>query len=98
MQANPLVSICIPAYKNVSYLGRLLDSIAEQTFADFEVVITDDSPDNSVEDFLKNYSRIETISYYRNVPACGTPENWNAGIRKARGKWIKLMHDDDWFS
>ncbi|MEJ0107142.1 MAG: glycosyltransferase [Bacteroidota bacterium] len=28
----------------------------------------------------------------------GTPENWNEAIRRASAKWIKIMHDDDWFS
>lgn len=97
---NPivLISVCIPAYKNITYLQRLLDSIAIQTFTDYEVVITDDSPDNSVEEFLKNYKTIKTIRYFRNPIPLGTPENWNEGIRRARGTWIKIMHDDDWFT
>ncbi len=30
--------------------------------------------------------------------ALGTPENWNEGIRRATGQWIKLIHDDDWLA
>ena len=36
--------------------------------------------------------------YYKNIKVLGTPENWNESIRKAKGAWIKLMHDDDWFA
>ncbi|NNV54321.1 glycosyltransferase family 2 protein [Limnovirga soli] len=94
----PLISICIPAYKRVDYLKRLLDSITMQTFRDFEVVVTDDSPDDSVEQLLLTYSAILPIVYFKNQPAKGTPANWNVGISKAKGEWIKLIHDDDWFA
>ena len=40
-----LISICIPAYKHPDFLKRLLDSISIQSFRDFEVIISDDSPD-----------------------------------------------------
>lgn len=94
---KPHISICIPAYKNIVYLKRLLDSIKIQTFKDFEVIITDDSPDSSVHDFVMTYQESFNLQYFRNAPALGTPENWNEGIRKSNGVWIKLMHDDDWF-
>jgi glycosyltransferase involved in cell wall biosynthesis len=45
---NPLISICIPAYKRTEFLQRLLDSIDIQTFKNFEVIVTDDSPGNDV--------------------------------------------------
>jgi len=94
----PLISICIPAYKRVNYLQRLLDSIALQTFRDFEVVITDDSPDDSVKSLVENYRMSFPIFYFHNQKAKGTPANWNEGISKAKGDWIKLIHDDDWFT
>ncbi len=94
----PLISICIPAYKRIDYLKTLLDSIAIQTFKNYEIIITDDSPDNKVEEFTNNYQTIKNINYHKNQTPLGTPENWNEAIRKATGKWIKLMHDDDWFA
>ena len=94
----PHISICIPAYKNATYLRRLLHSIASQNFKNFEVIITDDSPDNSAAQACTDYSDKFLLHYYKNTPALGTPENWNEAIRKASGMWIKLMHDDDWFA
>jgi glycosyltransferase involved in cell wall biosynthesis len=94
----PLISICIPAYKHIDYLERLLNSISTQTFKDFEVVITDDSPDDGVEILLKKISPNFKVYYYKNKIALGTPENWNEAIRKANGDWIKIMHNDDWFA
>jgi glycosyltransferase involved in cell wall biosynthesis len=93
-----LISICVPAYKNVNFLKRLMDSIRQQTFRDFEVIITDDSPDDSIKKFIDNYADLPSLRYQRNPVALGTPENWNEGLRLASGKWIKIMHDDDWFA
>ncbi|HEY5462286.1 MAG TPA: glycosyltransferase [Hanamia sp.] len=98
MKDLPFISICIPAYKHVDYLQRLLDSILIQTYKDFEIIITDDSPDNSVAILLENYNSNRNIHYYKNEKSLGTPENWNEAIRRANGAWIKIMHNDDWFA
>lgn len=95
----PLISICIPAYKNVDFLKRLLDSIVRQDFKDYEVIVTDDSPDNRVQLLIKEYEgRMPQLHYWKNDPAEGMPQNWNTALKKARGEWIKMMHDDDWFA
>jgi glycosyltransferase involved in cell wall biosynthesis len=94
---NPIISICIPAYKRIDYLKRLLCSIEIQKFKDYEVIISDDSNDHSVEELLKNFNGRFEIKYFKNEKALGTPANWNNAISKATGEWIKLMHDDDWF-
>ena len=94
----PNISICIPAYKNVSFLKRLLDSIAIQSYKDYEVVISDDSPDRAVQDLVETYhGRIERMVYQSNAIAYGMPENWNKAIERSTGQWKKIMHDDDWF-
>lgn len=98
MSSNIVISICIPAYKSPAYLRRLLDSIAIQVFRDFEVVVTDDTPGSEVQEVCAKYADKFPLIYYQNEPSLGTPENWNEGIRRATGQWIKLMHDDDWFS
>lgn len=98
MSKEIFISICIPAYKNVAFLKRLLDSITIQTYSHFEVIICDDSPDESVSDFVKTYTAVNNINYHRNDSSLGTPENWNECIRRAKGEWIKIMHDDDWFA
>lgn len=94
----PLISICIPAYKNEVYLKRLLDSIGEQTFKDFEVIITDDSDSDAIRLLCAGYLSRFALFYHKNNTALGSPENWNEAIRKANGEWIKIMHDDDWFA
>jgi glycosyltransferase involved in cell wall biosynthesis len=98
MTTEPLISICIPAYKNTDFLKRLLDSILIQRFRDFEVIVSDDSPDMTVKDLCAFFGQQLPLHYYRNAQPLGTPENWNEAIRRARGAWIKIMHDDDWFT
>jgi glycosyltransferase involved in cell wall biosynthesis len=97
-KALPLISICIPSYHREAYLRRLLDSIRLQTYTHYEVIISDDSKDNGVERLATEYAKIFPVMYSRNNSPAGTPANWNIAISKATGEWIKIMHDDDWFS
>lgn len=95
--AGPKVSICIPAYKQPDYLRRALQSIFIQSFDDYEVVITDDSPDDSVAKVVKEFQS-EKLKYYKNKSQKGSPENWNEAVSLATGEYIKILHHDDWFS
>src|SRR5438128_12549487 len=94
----PLISICIPAYKRTVELKRLFNSIVIQTFKDFEIVITDDSPEESVAILCNEYRSKLPIAYYKNKIRLGSPANFNQSIAKATGEWIKMMNDDDWFA
>jgi glycosyltransferase involved in cell wall biosynthesis len=97
-QKNCEISICIGTYNRIDYLKRLLDSIAIQKYKNFEVIITDDSSNDSIEQYLKTIHVSFPIQYIRNKETLGTPKNWTAGIPYASGQWIKVMHDDDYFS
>lgn len=96
-QYDCLISICIPAYKRPENLDRLLQSISVQKFKNFEIIITDDSLDDSLKKTIQKYNYLP-ITYYENAEPLGTPANWNFAIEKAKGEWIKLLHDDDWLS
>ncbi|HOY47814.1 MAG TPA: glycosyltransferase family 2 protein [Flavobacteriales bacterium] len=92
-----LISICIPTYRQLPILFNLLKTIDFQTFRDFEVIISDDSPDDELEQAILSANWTFPIRYYRNNPAKGSPQNWNHVISLAQGEWIKIMHHDDWF-
>jgi len=98
LKPTPFISICIPTYKNAIYVERLLGSILEQSYKDFEIVITDNSPDNAVELVAGQMSDRLPIRYYRNDPPTQMAANFNEGLKKAKGQWVKMMHDDDWFA
>ena len=97
-EQHPYISICIPAYKQVAMVRRLLDSILLQSFSDLEVILTDDSPNQDIAVLAEEYRSRLNIIYHHNEVPLGTPENWNQAIRLAKGKWIKIMHQDDWFA
>ena len=94
----PKVSVCIPAYNQVKYLRKTIDSVLAQTFTDYEIVITDDSATDNVKNFVSTYQRDDIIKYYKNPLKLGTPENWNEAIRKSSGDYIKILHHDDWLN
>lgn len=94
----PKVSICIPAYSRVSFLRKTLESVIQQTFEDYELIITDDSPDDSVIKLLEEFRFGSKLKYFHNSPSLGSPLNWNYAVNKAQGDYIKLLHSDDYFT
>lgn len=96
--SNIKISVCIPAYKNPEFLLRALASLATQQCSSWEVIITDDSPDESVHQVVQQFQQQLPIQYYKNSPAHGMPANWNTCYDKARGAYIKILHDDDWLA
>lgn len=95
---NPAVSICIPTYRQTDFLRKTLDSIQNQDFIDYELVISDDSPDSSVQDLLVEFDFSGRLRYSKNSIPLGSPANWNKAVDLSSGALIKIMHHDDWFS
>ena len=95
---NPVVSICIPAYRQIQFLKKTLESIQAQEFTDYELVISDDSPDDSVQKLLKEFNFLGKLIYSKNASPLGSPANWNKAVDLCTGDLIKMMHHDDWFS
>ncbi len=96
--AAPLISICIPSYERTQYLDRLMASIEQQTFRDFEVIFTDDSKTDKIKNYLESYKANFPLYYYKNTPSLGTSKNMVEGVRYANSNWIKMIHDDDFFA
>lgn len=93
----PKVSICVPAYGNPEGIRRLLDSVAAQSYQDYEVVLTDDSADESVRRAVQE-AGLCRLRYQKNEIRLGASGNWNEAVRLAEGDYIKMMHHDDWFT
>lgn len=98
MTTPPFISICTPSYKRKDYIERLLNSLLEQTYTNFEVIITDNTPDDSISDTIKPYLKKLNIHYHKNDPPGNMASNWDRSIELARGEWIKILHDDDWLA
>lgn len=94
-------SIVIPTYEYNGLAPKLLDellgSIKDQTFTDYEVIISDHSKTNLVLDHLSKWSELP-ITYHKNERGVGNSSiNMNEGIKLSKGEYIKIMHMDDWF-
>lgn len=94
--SEPLISICIPAYEKPDYVVRLLKSVLLQSYKRVELVISDDSPDDSVKIAIEPYITELSIVYIQNRPALKSPANWNNAIAHAKGAFFVLLHQDDW--
>lgn len=94
--SNPLVSIVIPAYK-ADFFEVALRSACNQTYGNLEIVIRDDNRSGVIGEIverLRANSRVP-IDYAFNQPALGEIPNAAACVEGARGKYIKILHDDD---
>lgn len=94
----PRLSICIPTYRQIDYLRETLRSVEAQSFKDYELIISDDTPDDSVSRLVELFNFGDRLRYHRNPKALGSPENWNEAVRQAKGDYIKLLHHDDRFA
>jgi len=94
---NPVVSVCVPTYNGGAFLGQTLQSIAAQTFDDYEVIIVDDnSTDDSValaRQYAASDSRVKLFEPSQR--AGSSARNANRCLEHARGDWIKLIFQDD---
>lgn len=94
-----LISVCIPTYdmygKGRTFLKHSLDILTRQTFKNFEVVITDNSDSDVIANLCNEYKNKLDIKYYKNPFNCGMTANTNKVIKKATGKLIKILFQDD---
>ena len=93
----PLVTVIIPNYNHETFLKQRIDSVLNQTFQDFEIIIFDDkSTDNSVS-VLNNYKNNGKVSHFIiNDKNSGSPfKQWKKGLDLAKGKYIWIAETDD---
>ncbi|MBE6677745.1 MAG: glycosyltransferase family 2 protein [Ruminococcaceae bacterium] len=93
---KPEISIIVPIYKVESFLSRCIDSILNQTFTDFELILVDDgSPDNCgkiCDDYAQKDKRIKVIHKENG----GVSSARNTGMEAANGKYIMFCDGDDY--
>ncbi|MDP1845265.1 MAG: glycosyltransferase [Candidatus Moranbacteria bacterium] len=92
---NPEFSVIIPSYNHEEYIGDAIESVINQTFKDWELIIIDDgSTDNSVE-VIRRYEdpRIKLFTQTNH----DAPYTINRGMKEARGKYIAILNSDDLF-
>lgn len=92
------ISIIVPVYNVEKYLNKCVDSILNQTFRDFELILVDDgSPDNSgaiCDQYAEQDSRVKVIHNENR----GISEARNSGINIAKGKYYGFVDSDDYIA
>lgn len=93
---NPSISVVIPAYNTGQYIGRTLESLAKQTFNNFEIIIIDDrSTDDTVAVVKKHQVNDPRIILIKNNQNLGPCISRNRGMEIARGKYVAILDSDD---
>ena len=92
--STPQISVLMPAYNAALYLAEAIESILNQTFGDFELIILDDGSTDGSEAVVKGFTDSRII-YHKNEKNLGLANNLNVGLRMARGKYIARMDGDD---
>lgn len=94
---EPLVSVIIPNYNHAQYLDQRIQSVLNQTYSNFEVIILDDkSSDNSLEIIEKYKGNPHIATIVSNETNSGSPfKQWNKGISLAKGKIVWIAESDD---
>jgi glycosyltransferase involved in cell wall biosynthesis len=95
---DPLITVGITTYNNEKTISRCIQSILDQTFKDFEVIIINDGSSDQTSQILENYStdpRIQIINDNRNL---GAPTRHNQLAKLARGKYLAKIDADDYMA
>lgn len=94
---NHKVSIIIPCYNSANYIGQAIDSVIEQMYTDWELIIVDDcSTDESFEIIEFYLKKVKSIFYFKTDFTSGSPAvPRNIGIANASGRYIAFLDSDD---
>ena len=90
------VSVLIPAYNQAKYLGKAIQSVLDQTFTNFELIIVNDGSSDGTDDIVKSFvdPRIKYIVHDQNKGLAATR---NTGIRASSGEFVAFLDLDDFF-
>ena len=102
---SKLLSVCIPTYNlgknSIDYLKENLDSINRQSYPNIEVLVSDNSTDELVADFVRNYKFREGISFSycksNRGRGWGASPNTNNAVDQSNGDYVKILFQDDKF-
>lgn len=92
----PKISVIIPVYNAEPYLGRCLDSLRTQTFADFELLLIDDGSRDRSGAMCDEYAGRDPRIRVFHQPNGGVSSARNVGLDHARGEWITFVDADDY--
>jgi len=90
----PKVSVLIPAYNEENNIAKCLESIYNQTFKDFEIVVIDDGSLDSTSEIIRSF-RTGNLTCFKNEKNIGISKSLNLGLSFCKGKYIARIDADD---
>lgn len=90
----PFFSVVIPTHNRAEMLREAMRSVLGQSFQAFEMLVVDDYSTDSTREVVRSFNDGRVV-YIRNDRGCGGAGTRNAGIFRARGKWVAFLDDDD---
>jgi hypothetical protein len=93
----PKVSVIIPNYNHARYLAQRLDSVLNQSFQDFEIIVLDDASNDDSLRVLERYLGQDKLTFHFNERNSGnTFHQWNKGFSLAQGEYLWIAESDDY--
>jgi len=92
--SNPEFTIVIPTHNGEAYIGQAIESVLNQTYANFEIVVVNDAGCD-VEPVVRKLNNCGKITYIRHDRNRGLAASRNTAIRQARYKYVSYLDDDD---
>ena len=94
----PTVSVIVPNYNHAPFLEQRLESILNQSFQDFELILIDDASTDTSRDIIEHYRGNPHVSHivYGETNSGSAFLQWDKGIALAQGEWIWIAESDDY--
>jgi glycosyltransferase involved in cell wall biosynthesis len=90
---NPFFSLIIPTYNRASLIGRTLQSVLDQTFRSFEIIVVDDGSSDDTESVVRSFHSDQIVYYKKENGERGASRNF--GWSKANGYFVSFLDSDD---
>src|SRR5262249_20500824 len=90
----PKISVCIPTYNTARYLREAIDSVLQQEFDDYELVVCDNASTDETPEICRSYKDAR-LRYLRFEELTNQSGNFNRCLKEAKGKYLTLLHADD---
>ena len=96
MSENVFFSIIIPTYKRVNKISVAINSVINQTFKNWELIIVDNNSNDGTRELVKKYNNEKIFLYQINNQGI-IAKSRNLGIQKSKGKYLCFLDSDDWW-
>jgi glycosyltransferase involved in cell wall biosynthesis len=92
MNTRPRVSIIIPTFNSAAFVAEAVQSVLDQTYSDYEIIVADDGSTDNTKEALQRFGDRLTFLTLPHTGICATR---NAAIKQSRGEFIALLDSDD---